>query len=154
MDRRTFIGAFAGAVLATASIALRRAEASFRRGIADLAKLRRHPRTTDVLVPHERWIDAERRVFAREIVAAIQRATAGREQFDVMAYALSRREVDRVFDIWYGRYPGDVRARFPRLIVEQCRAVRGIAFQRSSTDVERRLKAHPDLMRAITAEAA
>lgn len=100
-----------------------------------------------------RALDAERRELAARVVASIERHGSGREPFDPLAYALTMREVDEIMAIWYGRWPGDETARFWRLILDQCRVARRLAFQRAVQDIRRRLRGDRALLRAIEAEA-
>ena len=108
-----------------------------------------------ILLRQRRRMDAERRQFAVAAVGAIKATQRGDGRvFDTLAYALAMREIDVLMGEFYGQWPGDRRARFWRLILNECRAARGLAFQRAIQGVRRRLKAHPDLMRKIRAEAA
>jgi hypothetical protein len=123
---------------------------------------------------NQRAIDAERREFAdrvSEVVAGhlgyrrqrtrlqrlgdwVMRRVFGRQPpaLDMLRYALIRRDLEPIFDEFYGQWPGDRRARFWRLIVTECRDVRAGRFAVAVRDVRRRLPA--DLRRAIETEAA
>lgn len=106
-----------------------------------------------ILQKNRRAVDAERREFARRVVEAVKRHGAGRERFDALAYARTMRDIDPILTEWYGRWPGDEAARFSRLILAQCRAARGFAFQRARADVRRRLRREGAVVRMIEREA-
>lgn len=101
-----------------------------------------------VLLRNERRTDAERREFVRQVLDVVARNSPG-ERFDQLAYVRTRQQLVPVLDTFYGMYPGDRRARFWALIVEECRSARALAFRRSVEDVRRRLRTAPDLLRAI-----
>lgn len=104
----------------------------------------------------------ERRValaFAREQRALAQRVSdimdariAGREVLDPLTHELIRMDLNRVFDEWYGLFPGDRRARFRQLIVEQSARSKRVG-PRDALAMVRRL-VPPSVMRAIEREAA
>jgi hypothetical protein len=99
---------------------------------------------------NERRMNAERRTFATAVVDAI-RATQTREGqvFDVYAYVRIQHTLRLLYDEFYGAFPGDQRARFWRLTLDDCREARALAFQRAAQDVRRRLRTVPALIRAI-----
>ena len=102
-----------------------------------------------------RWrMDAERRAFAQRAVDILERVTQGDQVLTYVAYARVMVELEPLLSEFYGSSPGDERARFWRLIVDECWAVRGLAFQRAVQDVRKRLKNEPTLLRAIREEAA
>lgn len=99
-----------------------------------------------------RRMDDERRAFAEQVSNVVARNIAGRETFDSMAYALIRRDLDAIFNEFYGQWPNDRRARFLRAIVEQRRKAQALAVQRTIQDVRRRVPAA--VWRAMQKEAA
>ena len=107
-----------------------------------------------VLLRDRRSMDAERREFARRAESMVEASARGANRFDQTAYHLTMLEMERLFDEFYGRWPGDPNARFWTLILAECRAVRALAFRRAVQDVRRRLRAYPEILRAIREEAA
>lgn len=106
-----------------------------------------------ILSRNRRAMDAERQELAGRIVAVVKRHGAGRDTLDALAYQRTMRDVDPILAEWYGRWPNDEAARFWRLILEQCRAARGLAYQRAVADVRRRLRREPALLERIEGEA-
>ena len=120
---------------------------------------------------NERRMNAERREFADRVSAVIAGHIGYRRQrsrlqrlgdwvmrrvfghrlpaLDTLSYALIRRDLEPIYDEFYGQWPGDRRARFWRLMLEQCRLAWAGRFQAERADVRRRLRAYPDLLRAI-----
>lgn len=101
-----------------------------------------------VLARNRRRMDAERREFARQVLDVVARNSPG-ERFDQLAYVRTRQQMVPVLDTFYGMYPGDRRARFWRLMANECRAARVLAFQRAMQDVRQRLRTEPALIRSI-----
>lgn len=93
----------------------------------------------DVLLSrNRRRMDAERRKCAALVSEAVALRSRG-QAFDSLAYSLTMRDVDRIMGEFYGQFPGDQRSIFWRLILDDCRAARGLAFRRAVQDVRRRL---------------
>jgi hypothetical protein len=107
-----------------------------------------------VLLRQQLRMDAERRAFAEQVSVVVRNTIAGRETFDILAYTMISRDIERVFDTWYGAWPSDPRARFLALIVEECKRAKALAAQRAVEDVTRRLKAYPAVLREVLKEAA
>ncbi|MBA3580734.1 MAG: hypothetical protein H0W42_12215 [Gemmatimonadaceae bacterium] len=105
-----------------------------------------------MLLRNRRALDAERREFAAQAMAVVRRHAKG-ERFDAMAYARTMRDLGPILDEFYGAYQGDLSGRFGRLILNQCRAARGLAFGRAVRDVRQRLKREPVLARLIERES-
>ncbi len=105
-----------------------------------------------VLARNRRAMDAERREFAAQAMAAVKRNSSG-ETFDYVAYARTMRDLAPLFDAWYGRFPGDERARFWRLILADARQARALAFQRSVALVREKIQPARGLLAAIQREA-
>lgn len=143
------------AILLRARERIARAVRRFDRRVRQILRLRPRNPLDALLLAHEERMDAERREFA-EAVGGVIRATQTRDgmAFDAFAYARVRFTLRPVFDEFYGRYPGDVGCRFGALMLQQTRAVRALAFALETDDIERHLQPHPDLLRAIKAEAA
>jgi hypothetical protein len=108
----------------------------------------------DILGRNRRRMDAERRDLAQRVSAAIKASAASSDApFDLVAYSRVRIALEPILDEFYGTSPNVVGGRFGRLILDQCRAARALAFQRSVQDVRKRLKRHPALLTAIRDEA-
>lgn len=80
-----------------------------------------------------RW----RRELRDEALAAFHQRTAGKERFDTLAYALLRFDIDRIYSAAYARWPGDENAPLARLIREDTRYARALAWVRSRQLAER-----------------
>jgi hypothetical protein len=104
-----------------------------------------------LLLGNQRRIDRQRRELARRVVAGLEQSIRGRGQFDVMAHALTMREVDRVFDDYYGRFPGDESARFLHVILEGARRAWIVALRRQQQAISALLRDSPGLLPAIRA---
>ncbi len=100
----------------------------------------------------ERALNRWRCDLRDQVLTAYAQRTAGREKVDTLAYALLRRDIDRIYLEAYVRWPGDVNAPLARLIRGQTRRTWRERFVDQWRDVRRRLPA--DLRRAIEAEAA
>lgn len=99
---------------------------------------------------NQRRMNAERRAFAEAVVSAME--APGRDPgrpFDQLAYMQVSRALGPILDDYYGRWPGDRDARFWRLMVDDCRQARALAFQRSVQEVRQRLKGAPEVLTAI-----
>lgn len=107
-----------------------------------------------VLRRNRRSMDAERREFAQRAVEILERVTQGEQVFTYVAHARAMVELEPLLSEFYGSFPGDERARYWRLIIDECWAARGSVFQQAVQDVRRRLKREPTLLRVIREEAA
>src|SRR5437868_13243690 len=105
-----------------------------------------------VLLRHQRRVDAERRAFAQRVSEVVRRTIAGRETFDWLAYQRISLELEPIYNEWYGQWPNDRRARWYRLIVDECRRAKVVPIQRAVEDIRQRLPA--PIWRAIEREAA
>lgn len=106
-----------------------------------------------VLSRNRRAMDAERREFAERAVAILKRNMVRQERFTLVTYSLTMIELDPLLTEFYGAFPGDFRGQFGRLMLEECRAARGLAFQRAVQDVRRQLTGEPTTLNAIEREA-
>lgn len=77
-------------------------------------------------------IDRERLAFLARVQDAIA-ATLGDEAalYDTQAHARLSAALGPIFDEFYGRYPGDLSARFTGAILDSSRESRIVAFDRS-----------------------
>lgn len=109
----------------------------------------------DVLRNERRVILAFRREqadFAKRVGEVMAARIKGRDTFDPLTHELIRHDLDRIMDEWYGLFPGDRRARFHQLIIEQS-AESGRAGPRQALAMVRRL-VPASVMRVIEREAA
>jgi hypothetical protein len=104
-----------------------------------------------VLLRQQLRMDTERRAFAGQVSEIVRRNIAGRETFDMLAYMMISREIESVFDRWYGIAPNDPRARFLTLIVDESRRAKAVPIQRAVEDIKRRLPV--PIWRAMQREA-
>jgi hypothetical protein len=107
-----------------------------------------------VLLRQQLRMDAERRAFAEHVSGVVRNAIAGRQTFDVLAYTMISRDIERIFDTWYGAWPSDPRARFLALIVDEMRKAKLVPIQRAVQAARQALKGHPEVLRVIEREAA
>jgi hypothetical protein len=82
-----------------------------------------------------RW----RRDLCDEVLAAFTRQTAARGRFDELAYVLVRRDIDRIYRDAYARRPGDVDAPLGRMVQDETRSARALAWLRAMQSVARLL---------------
>lgn len=106
-----------------------------------------------ILQRNRRRMDAERREFAQRAVGILERVTRGEQVFTRVAHARAMVELESLLSEFYGANPSVVGGRFGRLMLDECRTARALAFQRAVQDVRKRLKREPGLLRAIREEA-
>ena len=84
-----------------------------------------------VLRRNRTHMDAERREFAQRAVEILKTATHNDSVYSPISHARAMVELEPLLSEFYGSFPGDERARFWRLMLDECRAARGLAFQRA-----------------------
>jgi hypothetical protein len=99
-------------------------------------------------------MDTERRALARRVSDVVIRNSAGRETFDPVLYMLALAEVDRGMDRLYGRFRGDLGARFLQLTLERIRAASALPYRRAVEDMRHRLAGVPEVWAAVKRDAA
>jgi hypothetical protein len=87
----------------------------------------------------DRRMNRWRRDLRDEVLAAFTRQTAARGRFDVLAYVLVRRDIDRIYRDAYARWPGDVDAPLGRIVQDDARSARALAWLREMQSVVRLL---------------
>jgi hypothetical protein len=107
-----------------------------------------------VLLRQQLRMDAERRAFAGEVMDVVRGDIARWQVPGPLLADLMTRDLEPVYDRWYGRFPGDVVARWYQVIVSECHAAKLVPIQRAVEEVARRLKAHPAVLREVLKEAA
>lgn len=103
-----------------------------------------------MMARQRRAFDAEAVELRDRLVASIARHGKGRESFGPIERALVLRDLDRILDDYYGRYPGDEQGKLWRLILDQCRLARRGRFLASwllARDILRQRA--PDVLRAL-----